>query len=204
MKKAMLLPLILLTIVAFAAISGSVLAQDPDPAPASTQEQVAQPQAAVTAPVDENLKKGIDLNTAKQYSQAETALRAAVAAQPDNPDAHFQLAVALFEQNKVADAAKELDLATPLQQGTPQQQAGFYRYRGSVYAKQEKWNESIQDLEKAVKLDPMQPYSHYYLGVAYGKTKRPDKMVEQLQMFLKLAPNAPEAPKCRALLSAVQ
>ncbi len=198
MKKA-ILPLTLLTVLAVPAVRAMV-AQDPAP----SQEQAGQPQAAVTAPVEPNLKKGIELNAAKQYPQAETALRAAVAAQPDNPDAHFQLAVALFEQNKVADAAKELNLAAPLQQGTPKQQAGFYRYRGAVYAKQEKWNEAVQDLEKAIKLDPMQPYNHYYIGVAYGKIKRPDKMVEHLQMFLKLAPNAPEAPKCRALLRAVQ
>lgn len=202
MKKVMLLPLILLAILFTPSICGTLAAQDPDPATAPAQEQ--QPSAAVAAPTDENLKKGIELNTAKQYSQAETALRAAVAAQPDNPDAHFQLAVALFEQNKVADAAKELELAAPLAQGTEKQQADYYRYRGSVYAKQEKWTEAVQDLEKAVKLDPMQPYNHYYLGVAYSKTKRPDKMVEHLQMFLKLAPNAPEAPKCKALLQAVR
>ncbi len=200
MKKATLLPLILFAILALPAIPTIVVAQDPDPAPTPPQEQ---PQAAVAAPVDENLKKGIELNAAKKYTEAETALRAAVAAHPENPDAHLQLAVALFEQNKVADAGKEVDLAAPLQQGTPKQQADYYRYRGAVYARQEKWNEAVQALEKAVQLDPKQPYNHYYIGVAYSKIKRPDKMVEHLQMFLKLAPNAPEAPKCKALLRAV-
>lgn len=205
MKKAILLPLILLTTLAIPGTWGIAVAQDPDPPGATvSQEQAGQPQAAVAAPADENLTKGTQLNAAKQYSQAEPVLRAAVAAHPENPDAHLQLAIALFEQNKVADAGKELDLATSLQQGTPKQQADYYRYRGSVYAKQEKWNDAVQNLEKAIQLDPKQPYNHYYIGVAYSKIKRPDRMVEHLQMFLKLAPNAPEAPKCKALLRAVQ
>jgi len=194
MKKAFLLPLMVFATLA------PVVAQDPAPQQAAPQEQ---PQAAVAAPVDENLNKGIELNTAKKYTEAEPALRAAVAANPNNAEAHFQLAVALFEQNKVAEAGKELEQATPMLQGTPKQQGDFHRYRGAVFAKQEKWSEAVQDLEKAIQADPMQPYNHYYIGVAYGKQNRPDKMVEHLQMFLKLAPNAPEAPKCKALLRAV-
>jgi tetratricopeptide (TPR) repeat protein len=194
MKKAMLLPLILVAILALPAIWTRVLAQ----------EQAGQPQAGVAAPANENLQKGIQLNTAKQYSQAETVLRAAVAAHPENLEAHLQLAIALFEQGKTAEASTELDAAAPLAQVTPKQQADYYQYRGAVYAKQEKWNEAVQNLEKAIQLDPKQPYNHYYIGVAYSKLKRPDKMVEHLQMFLKLAPNAPEAPKCRALLRAIQ
>lgn len=197
MKKSMLLPLILLTILALPALSSKLLGQD-------FQPQTGQPQAAVAVPADENLTKGTQLNAAKQYSQAETALRAAVAAHPDNPEAHLQLAIALFEQGKTAEAATQMDAAAPLAQGTPEQQALYYRYRGSVYAKQQKWNDAVTNLEKAIQLDPKQPYNHYYIGVAYSNLKRPDKMVEHLQMFLKLAPNAPEAPKCRALLRAVQ
>lgn len=201
MKKAIWFPLIL-----FVFLLTPVVAQDPDPAAATPpqEQQQEQPQAAVAAPENEDLKKGTELNAAKQYTEAESALRAAVAAQPDNPTAHLQLAVSLFEQNKVTEAATELDQAKALEQGTEQQQADFYQYRGAVNARLEKWEQAVQDLEKAVKLDPMEPYNHYYLGVAYSKQKRPDKMVEHLQMFLKLAPNSPEAPKCRALLRAVQ
>ncbi|RPI28411.1 MAG: tetratricopeptide repeat protein [Acidobacteria bacterium] len=214
MKKGSLLMLLLAAVLVVPAVTGIAVGQEPDPnppagepaeqPPQSPPAQTEPPQAAVAAPVDENLKKGKDLNAAKQYSQAEAALRAAVAAQPDNPDAHFQLGVALFEQGKVNDAEKEIQQAQALAQGPESQQADFYQYRGAVYARQEKWNESVQDLEKAIKLDPMRPYNHYYIGMGYSKVKRPDKMVEHLQMFLKLAPNAPEAPKCKALLRAVQ
>ncbi|MFB3902580.1 MAG: tetratricopeptide repeat protein [Acidobacteriota bacterium] len=190
MRKAVFLPL-LLAILAIGPASDIGLGQD-------------QPQSATTAPADENVKKGADLNAARQYSQAESVLRAAVAANPADPNAHLQLAVALFEQNKIEEAGRELELAAPLQQGAEKQQADFYRYRGAVYVKQGKWNEGVQDLEKAIKLDPTKPYNHYYIGVAYGKQGRPDKMVEHLGMFLKLAPNAPEAPRVKALLASVQ
>jgi tetratricopeptide (TPR) repeat protein len=186
-----------------------LLAQEPDPNPGQPEESTSpvqsdQPSAAVAAPGDDNLKKGMELNQAKQYAQAETALRAAVAAQPADPVTHFQLGVALYEQGKLAEAENAFEQAKPLIESAEQQQAAFYQYRGAVKAKREKWNEAVQDLEKAIRLNPVAPYNHYHIGVAYNRLKRPDKMVEHLQMFLKLAPNSPEAPKCRALLRAVQ
>jgi regulator of sirC expression with transglutaminase-like and TPR domain len=117
----------------------------------------------------------------------------------------LQLAIALFEQGKIDPAGVEMEQAKPLElTGTPAEQADFYQYRGSYLGRKAKWAESAQDLEKAIQLDPKEPYNHYYIGVAYSNLKKPDKMVEHLQMFLKLAPTAPEAAKCKALLRAVQ
>jgi tetratricopeptide (TPR) repeat protein len=186
-----------------------LLAQEPEPNPGQPEEstpqaQSEQPSAAVLPPGEDHLKKGMELNQAKQYAQAETALRAAVAARPADPTAHFQLGVSLYEQGKLPEAETAFEQAKPLIESAQQQQASYYKYRGAVKAKREKWSEAVQDLEKAVQLNPTEPYNHYHIGVAYNRLKRPDKMVEHLQMFLKLAPNAPEAPKCRALLRAVQ
>ena len=180
-------------------------ASDPTPAQdqPTTQEQ---PQTAVApAPAPESLTKGIQLNQAKKYKEAETELRAAVQAQPANPAAHLQLGIALFEQGKVDPAGLELDQAKPISlTGTKAEQADYYQYHGSYLARKAKWADAAADLQKGIELDPKEPYNHYYIGVAYNNLKRPDKMVEHLQMFLKLAPNAPEAPKCKALLRAVQ
>jgi tetratricopeptide (TPR) repeat protein len=104
----------------------------------------------------------------------------------------------------VEEAGKELEQSQPLSQGTKEQQADYYQYLGAVHTRQQKWDQALQDLQKAIELDPMEPYNHYHIGIAYGKSNRPDKMVEHLEMFLKLAPDAPEAPKAKAVLSAVQ
>ena len=53
-------------------------------------------------------------------------------------------------------------------------------------------------------MNPENPYAHYYAGLAYNQIKRPDKMLEHFRTFLKLAPEAPEAPKVRALLRGIR
>jgi len=176
--------------------------QPPAPEQPCAEEQ---PQAAV-APTAENekLSKAVELNKAKKYTEAESEIRAALAAEPANPNAHLQLAIALFEQGKIDPAGTELEQAAAVEQtGTPAEKADFHQYRGSYRARKAKWAEAAQDLEKAIQLDPKEPYNHYYIGVAYNNLKKPDKMVEHLQTFLKLAPDAPEAAKCKALLRAV-
>jgi len=187
-------------LLAIALVAPTAFAQE-----ASQPTPQEQPQAAVApAAGTENLSKAVELNKAKKYPEAETEVRTALAAQPANPNAHLQLAIALFEQGKIDPAGQELEQAKPLEQtGTPAEQADFYQYRGSYLARKSKWAEAAQDLEKAIQLDPKEPYNHYYIGVAYNNLKKPDKMVEHLQMFLKLAPTAPEAAKCKAWLRAV-
>jgi tetratricopeptide (TPR) repeat protein len=163
-----------------------------------------QPQAAVAAPAgQEELEKGIQLSRENKHQEAEPALRAAVAAQPDNPKARYHLAVALLENNRLEEAEQEFQHAQAMAEGTPEEQKEFFHNRGKLYAKREKWAPAAEDLQKAIELDPREPYNHYYLGVTYHKLGKPDRMVEHLQMFLRLAPDAPEAPRCRSLLRAV-
>lgn len=189
--------------LAFVILFGTrLLAQTPTPSTAQTQPKTATTAPAVT-PGSEELRKGIELLAAKNYAAAETSLRAAVAAQPANPTAHYNLAVALLNNNKLEESEKEFTAAAPLANGTPAEQAGFYGNRGAMYARREKWIQAEADLLKAIQLNPNEPYNHYYLGVTEYRLKRPDRMVTELTMFLKLAPNAPEAPKCRAMLKSL-
>lgn len=164
-----------------------------------------QPQAAVAAPAagEEELEKGIQLSRENKHQEAEPALRSAVASQPNNPKARYHLAVALMENNKLEEAELEFQQAQAMAEGTPEEQKEFFHHRGKLFAKREKWQPAAEDLQKAIELDPREPYNHYYLGVTYHKLGKPDRMVEHLQMFLRLAPDAPEAPRCKSLLRAV-
>jgi regulator of sirC expression with transglutaminase-like and TPR domain len=59
----------------------------------------------------------------------------------------------------------------------------------------------VDELEAAVRLDPRHAYAHYHLGLAYNKQDKTDRAILHLERFLDLAPDAPEAPQVRALLS---
>lgn len=79
-----------------------------------------------------------------------------------------------------------------------------YHYRGIARTSRGDYPAALQDLEKAIELDPSHAYSHYYLGTIYSRLRRPDRMVDHFQMFLKLAPDAPEAARVRTLLRTVR
>jgi tetratricopeptide (TPR) repeat protein len=78
-----------------------------------------------------------------------------------------------------------------------------FMYRGVYFLQQKKFKEAIADLDKAISLDPKNAYAYYYIGDAYFDTGKPDKTVEAFKMFLQLAPDAPEAPKVRARVTAL-
>jgi tetratricopeptide (TPR) repeat protein len=165
-----------------------------------------------------------------QYERAESLLRGIVDAQPDNAKASYLLGAALLEQNKMDEAEPRLSRALELNYAQDQVKVALgriylqrqqhdralallneaqaanaenveaYLYRGVARANRNEFGDAVNDLEKAIQMQPVNAKAHYYAGLAYNGLKRPDKMVEHFQMFLKLAPDAPEAARVRSLL----
>lgn len=73
--------------------------------------------------------------------------------------------------------------------------------KGLVLSYQQKVDEAIKLLSRAVELNPTHAYGHYYLGLAYNQKKRKDLTIVHLEKFLALAPQAPEAAQVRTLLN---
>jgi tetratricopeptide (TPR) repeat protein len=74
-------------------------------------------------------------------------------------------------------------------------------YRGVYYLDQEKHQESLKELEKAVSLDNKNAYAYYYQGMAYFHSGVADKAVDAFKKFLELAPAAPEAAEAKRLIN---
>lgn len=174
-----------------------------------------------------DLEEGIRLYQAKEYQQAEVALRKAVEAAPDNPEANYRLGMTLLELKKYEESEACFNKAS---KAKPEARVGLgralmerdrydsalrefdqaaralpksaevHRYKGMILLKQEKYAAAAQELTAAVDLDPRDAYAHYYLGMAQSRLRRPDLMVKHFEFFLKLAPDAPEAAKVRSLL----
>jgi cytochrome c-type biogenesis protein CcmH/NrfG len=81
--------------------------------------------------------------------------------------------------------------------------ADVYVYRGVYYHQQGKEKAAIKELEKAIRLDDHNVYAHYYAGHVYLRLGNPARAVDMFRIFLNLAPNAPEAPKAKALMDAL-
>jgi tetratricopeptide (TPR) repeat protein len=81
--------------------------------------------------------------------------------------------------------------------------AEAYFHRGLLRGFQKKLDLAIADLEKCLQIKGNHAYAHYQLGLAYNQKGRKDLMILHFQKFLYLAPEAPEAPQVKSLLSRV-
>ena len=72
-------------------------------------------------------------------------------------------------------------------------------YRGVYYLRQEKHEEAVKDLEKAISLDKNNAYAYYYAGLAYYAMGNGKKAAEDLGTFIQMAPNAPEVEKAKEI-----
>ena len=78
-----------------------------------------------------------------------------------------------------------------------------YYHLGFAQYKLNNADSAIANLQKAITIIPQHPYAHYYLGMAFYNQNKKDLAIEQLNIFLQLAPDAPESPQVRNLLSQI-
>jgi tetratricopeptide (TPR) repeat protein len=118
---------------------------------------------------------------------------------PDEYQIQLALARAHLELKQNDEAWKNLESAKKEHADA----ADIYVYRGLYYLNLQNAQKAIKELEKAMAADEKNAYAHYYAGQAYIRLGNPAKAVEVLKIFLQLAPDAPEAEKARALVSAL-
>lgn len=70
-------------------------------------------------------------------------------------------------------------------------------YRGNPAA-------SASAFERAIALNPVSAYAHYYAGMAHYKARRVDQMGRHFEQFVKLAPEAPERPAVESIMRSLR
>ncbi len=134
----------------------------------------------------------------KKPGEAKAALERATEAGATEAQVKTAQAAVAIEVRDVATAERLLNEAIAVDA----EYSDAYHYRGQVRLSKKDFQGAAADLEKAIELDPNQPYHHYYAGMAYNGLKRPDKMVEHLQTYVRMAPDSPDADKVQSLLRA--
>ena len=121
-----------------------------------------------------------------------------VAADPKDATAQFYLGASLVRAKEYGKARKALKKAI---------RGGFdpamvHHQAGLSYLFDEQWEKARREFDKGLEIDPRYAPMYYWRGMAWDKIGRKDNMLIDLDQYVKLAPNAPDAGKARALISA--
>jgi Flp pilus assembly protein TadD len=146
--------------------------------------------------LEQHLGKGYDALKQEKYEDAEQEFRAALTIDPELAmRARFPLAVALFEQHKVADARKEFE--TVRRQGGDQPSICYYL--GRIDLDERNYKGAIDSLTKASERPPY-PDNAFYLGLAYLKQGSDQDAEKWLKKATELNPDDSRAEYQLALL----
>lgn len=122
-----------------------------------------------------------------------------VQSSPNSPLGYAGRGQYYIKKQNLTEAEKQLNLAL---QKDPNCAEAYY-HRGLLRGYQKKLDLAIADLEKCLQIKGNHAYAHYQLGLAYNQKGRKDLMILHFQKFLYLAPEAPEAPQVKSLLSRI-
>jgi len=178
--------------------------------------------------VAQDVDQAVERYNKAEYAEAESDLRKAVEAKPDDARANRYLGLALLEQEKNSDAERYLKKANEIE-STGETKAALARFyaeqkdlgraeamldgasgpdaaypRGLVAFNKKKYEDAARDLESFSESHPKHAYAHYYAGMAYNGLRRQDKMLTHLELFLRLKPDAREARAVRSILKTGQ
>jgi tetratricopeptide (TPR) repeat protein len=133
------------------------------------------------------IKQGISLNNQKKYTEASDSYKAALALEPDNVQANYQMAFTLFSAGKNAEALPFIEKAT---KGTNTKfTAAAYSLMGSIYQGTGQLLNAVAAYQNAIKADVSNQRIYYNLGIAYFKNKQYDDAQTTFEQAIKIDAN---------------
>jgi serine/threonine-protein kinase len=134
-------------------------------------------------------------HTAGRLAAAETAVKAALRLRPDSGEAHLALAEHRYRAYLDYDGARtELAFA---QRALPNEPVAF-ELLGYIERRQGRWDESTQNLKRAIELDPHNIFTLQQIALSYSGLGRYEDMATALDRALAIAPKDTETRVARA------
>jgi tetratricopeptide (TPR) repeat protein len=128
---------------------------------------------------------GEALDEMKDKAGAIQQFRAAVKADPKEPNVHFGLGYLLWGQLQLDEAAQEFQ--AELDNNPDHAQA--LTYLADCHMKSNKPEAAIPLLEKAIRIDPSIELAHLDLGMLFADAGRPDDALRELKLAVNLNPD---------------
>jgi TolB-like protein/Flp pilus assembly protein TadD len=110
-------------------------------------------------------------HTPQRLALADAALKKAEQIQPDSDDVHFARGWYLFQGLRDYDRARE---QLKLAQRTMPNDADIFSLAGAIDRRQGRWQQSTQELQRAVELDPGTQFRLQQLALSYHVLRRYD------------------------------
>ena len=128
----------------------------------------------------------------QNHGAAIEQFRAAVKADPREPNVHFGLAYLLWTQNQFEEAAKEFQAELDNVPANAQALA----FLADCYMQLNRSSEAMPLIEKALSIDPNVPRAHLDLGILYADAGRREDAIREFKIAARLSPGDP-APHWR-------
>ena len=141
---------------------------------------------------------GILLESKGEWQEAERIYQRALQLQPDYAPAANNLAYLMVQHGENVDVA--LGLAQAARRALPDS-PNVADTLGWIYCQKGVYGLAIDLLEEAVKGTPTDATLQYHLGLAYQRNKDLERARLHLERALQLAPDLPEGPEIRKVLS---
>ncbi|MEO6149801.1 MAG: tetratricopeptide repeat protein [Mucilaginibacter sp.] len=144
------------------------------------------------------VKEGIQLSSTKDYTGAIEKFRSALAVEPDNASANYQMGFTLNASGKGADALPYLQKATVTNSAVA---GAAYALMGSVYDRANQSQKAVESFLSAIKITPNDYSLHYGIGLAYFRARRYADAEQSALNALKLEPKHPGSIRLYALVT---
>ncbi|PYL26020.1 MAG: hypothetical protein DMF37_03345 [Verrucomicrobia bacterium] len=125
-------------------------------------------------------------HTAARLALAEAAVQAATRLRPDAGETHLARAQNLYWGHLDYNGAlAELEVARQ----TLPNDSRVFELKGLIQRRQGRWEESTQNLERAIDLDPRNFFTLQQIAISYGVLRRYDEETSVLDRALTIQPN---------------
>jgi tetratricopeptide (TPR) repeat protein len=132
------------------------------------------------------------------YDKALEHLEEWVRLEPSNPDAHYQMGIALATSGNSERSINAFNTVLNL---NPKHKGAIYR-KSSLHLKTKNFKEAVQGFETLVKMTPDNPKVYYLLGIAHEHLDKIDKAIEVIGKAAELDPNEIKYQQHLGLLNA--
>jgi tetratricopeptide (TPR) repeat protein len=136
----------------------------------------------------------------QQFADARSQFEAAIKANQNDPEAHFNLANVMLLTKRYDEATVEIE------EGFKRQPVSAFGQflRGTLYSHTDRPDLAEKSLLMALDLDPRMPQAYLQLVNLYLQQKRTPDAISELEAYLKAFPNSQFSQKARELLKRLQ
>lgn len=143
------------------------------------------------------IKEGIELNNARNFAGAIEKYKQALAADPENAQATYQIAFSLFSSGKGTDGISYLDKVVKTSNNFT---GSAYELLGSIYDAAKQPQQAIDAYKAGIKIKPDYQPLYFNMGLAYFRaTKYADAELAAIEA-IKLDPKHANSQRLYALV----